>query len=336
MSTDETPSADPVGKLATSVAKALDADVLFYNGPIGDGLDHHVKTVCRNRRRRKNVLLILVTWGGDGDAAYRISKCLQSKYERVILYVTGRCKSAGTLIALGAHELVFGEHGELGPLDVQMSKEDSLWEAQSGLTVTASLTALQARANLAFQDFFLEIEEEMPSITVKTAAEIATNLTVGLFAPLYSQIDPLHVGEAARALQVADHYGRLLIRIGGNVRPDLLEHLIGHYPSHTFVIDMEEAASVFHRVRHPTEEEAALAEELGRVAIIPLPHERLKIEFLSEEVAAAPMAEQAVQIDATHETRIEGKNDRHKPRPRPVGDRPPQEPRAEPPESPTS
>jgi ClpP class serine protease len=40
--------------------------------------------------------------------------------------VSGYCKSAGTLIALGANELAFGEHGELGPLDVQIAKRDEV------------------------------------------------------------------------------------------------------------------------------------------------------------------------------------------------------------------
>ncbi len=40
------------------------------------------------------------------------------KYEggRVTLWVIGPCKSAGTLVAIGAHEIAFAPHGELGPL----------------------------------------------------------------------------------------------------------------------------------------------------------------------------------------------------------------------------
>ena len=46
---------------------------------------------------------------------------------------------------MGAHELVVSDHGELGPLAVQMSKKDELWLTQTGLTVTDTLRSLHGR-----------------------------------------------------------------------------------------------------------------------------------------------------------------------------------------------
>jgi hypothetical protein len=285
--------------IANRVAATLDADVLLYNGPIANPLDRNLASTLRKRRRRKNVLLILVTLGGEADSAYRIAKALQSKYEKFILYVTGYCKSAGTLIALGANELVIGDDGELGPLDVQMSKQDTLWETQSGLTVNASLTALQSKAYLAFEEFFMQTESNSGgAITVKTAAEIATNLTVGLFAPLYAQIDPLHVGEAARAMQIAEHYGRLLLQEGKNLDRRALDKLVTEYPAHGFVIGRDEASRVFKSVREPTEDEVLLAETVGIMAQVP--HEMIsrtpRVEFLSTEREQPKVEEQIVQV----------------------------------------
>ena len=117
-----------VEQVVSSVAEQLDADVIHYNGPVQRHADTQLIQECITRRRRKNILLLLVTTGGDADPAYRIARCLQTKYERFFLYVSGYCKSAGTLVATGAHELVISDHGELGPLDVQMSKKDELWE----------------------------------------------------------------------------------------------------------------------------------------------------------------------------------------------------------------
>lgn len=64
------------------------------------------------------------------------------QYERFTLFVSGLCKSAGTLVAVGAHELIMSDYGELGPLDVQMPKQDAVWEMQSGLTVMSTLNTL--------------------------------------------------------------------------------------------------------------------------------------------------------------------------------------------------
>ena len=200
MSAGEPPAKDPeetIREAANVVAEDLGADVLIYNGGLDVPADRTVRELCRSRRCRSNVFLVLVTCGGDADVAYRIAMTLQLRYERISLYVASYCKSAGTLVALGAHEIVFGDDGELGPLDVQMHKEDSLWEMQSGLTVNTAMTALRDTAYLAWESFFLSIEARSAGgITLCTAAEIAADLTTGLFAPLYSQIDPLHVGEA--------------------------------------------------------------------------------------------------------------------------------------------
>lgn len=127
---------------------------------------------------------MLVTTGGDPDAAYRIARCLQTNYERFLLYVSDYCKSAGTIIALGAHELVMSDHGELGPLDVQMFKKDEIWERQSELTVMDALSALQDNALKAFEQFFLHTKGKIGgSITLRTASQIATEMTTGLLTP---------------------------------------------------------------------------------------------------------------------------------------------------------
>ena len=253
-----------VQQVADHVAEKLDADVIYYNRPIFRPADQLLIEECIVRTRRKNVLLLLVTTGGDADPAYRIARCLQTKYERFYLYVSGYCKSAGTLVASGAHELVMSDHGELGPLDVQMSKKDELWEMQSGLTVMDTLTALQDNAFAAFERFFLSTKARVGgSITLKTAAQIATEMTTGLFAPLYGQVDPLHIGEAGRAMSIAGHYGRRLLIEGQNIEPAALNRIMSTYPSHGFVIDRQEASELFQNVREPTQEERLLAEKLG-------------------------------------------------------------------------
>ena len=232
---------------------------------------------------------MLVTFGGDADAAYRIARCLQDQYEKFVLYVSGICKSAGTLVAVGAHELIISDHGELGPLDVQMSKKDELWEYQSGLTVMDALTALKDNAFNAFEEFFLDIKRKSgDTITLRTATEIATDMTKGIFAPLYAQIDPIHIGEAARAMSIAGHYGKRLLEQSGNIDPNSLNFIMSAYPSHGFVIDRREADNLFGIVREPSPNEIALAQRLGVRARWPGRDWQLgevtPFEFLSSEL----------------------------------------------------
>ena len=131
---------------ADEVAEQLDADVIYFEGSISQILAHRIISECNARRRRTNVLFIMVTLGGDPNAAYRIARCLQMNYTKFLFYAPFHCKSAGTLVATGAHELVISNQGELGPLDVQLSKKDELVERQSGLTVTDTLNSLQDKA----------------------------------------------------------------------------------------------------------------------------------------------------------------------------------------------
>ena len=143
---EESTSNVKIRRAANTVAEAADSDVLLLNGPMARPLDVRVIDLCALRRRRPHVLLVLVTEGGDADPAYRIARCLQDHYDRFSVFVSGYCKNAGTLGALGAHELVIADCGELGPLDVQMSKEDELGATRSGLTVLSALSTLQMKA----------------------------------------------------------------------------------------------------------------------------------------------------------------------------------------------
>lgn len=264
-----------------AVEEAHGADVLLYNAPVGRGLDSCVSDLCA-KKRHENVFLIIVSEGGDADAAYRIAKCLQRNYTKVRCFVSGFCKSAGTLIALGAHEIIMGDDGELGPLDVQMHRTDD-WGASSGLTVTSSLQAMQAQAQRMFNGIVLDLERNMQHIfSAKTAGEIAAKITVGALQPIFSQIEAMHIGEAGRALNVAKYYGRRLAATSGNLREDALEQLLVGYPSHGYVIDREEARKLFVSIRQPNQEECALVAALGNLALLPNTAfgESEKIEFL--------------------------------------------------------
>lgn len=257
-------------RVADSVADTRNADVALYNGDLYRGVDTDIISQCTQRNKRNNVLVILVTEGGNADVAYRIARCFQGQYKHFTLFVSGLCKSAGTLVAVGAHKLIMSDHGELGPLDVQMPKQDAVWEMQSGLTVMSTLNTLQYKATSTFGQIFSSLVQGPSSITLKTAAEIATRMTIGLYSPLYSQVDPLYIGEAGRAMSIASHYGGQLLKEGKNITPENLGKIISEYPSHSYVIDREEATTkLFRSVEEPSEEEINLARCLGTQALVP-------------------------------------------------------------------
>ena len=278
-----------IQQAADAVAVAADTDVLLLNGPMTRPLDFQIIDLCASRARRANVLLMLVTEGGDADPAYRIARCLQEHYARFSLFVSSYCKSAGTLVALGAHEIVITDHGELGPLDVQMSKEDELGATRSGLTVLSALSALQVKAYDAFEYFLLETKRRGGGfITTRTAIRVATDLAGSLFAPIYEHVDAMHIGEADRSLRIAHRYGELLAESSRNCRSGALETLTSSYPSHGFIIDRRQAETLFNDVRSPSPNEMELAARLGSAARDPvLPPRSPLLGFLNSERTAA-------------------------------------------------
>lgn len=144
-----------------------------------------VEEPVTKHRSRKNVILILATYGGDPHAAYRVARFLQDHYERFSLYVFGFCKSAGTLLALGANNIVMGDRAEFGPLDVQIHKPDEFMHRVSGLDITKALASISTSAWDAFEEFFINMRARSGGvITTKTASESAAQVINGLFSPI--------------------------------------------------------------------------------------------------------------------------------------------------------
>ena len=228
--------------------------MFLYSGALEDAYAKEFVDTVIDAKERNNVCLFLCTFGGDPDAAYKVAKCMQRYYDNFTLYICGYCKSAGTLVALGAKEIVMSPHGELGPLDVQLVKRDEIAFHSSGLDLLQVMDYLLRRSSDIFDKHFMSlINKSRGAITVKTSADIASKLTNGLISPIVSQIDPSRLGEVKRAIRIALDYGE---RLNGN--RERVASLINDYPSHSFVIDYDEAKAIFGNVRELDEDEANL------------------------------------------------------------------------------
>ena len=141
--------------------------------------------------------LLLATPGGDGETAVRLVRSAQARCRALTVIVPDVAKSAGTLLALGAHRILMGPTSDLGPVDPQFQLPDGslvsakaiiaavqeaskeVQEAPDTYPIHASLlsdvTALmlqQARAALARSDDLLE--EALRSNPDRTEDEVAT------------------------------------------------------------------------------------------------------------------------------------------------------------------
>ncbi len=279
--------------LADAVASQADADVFLYNFGIDPEAELRFRKALRGRKnKRPNLLLFLTTEGGDPDTAYRMARMLQSSYAQITAVVCGWCKSAGTLMCIGANDLVMCEEAELGPLDIQIAKADE-WEAGSGLAIEAAFEKLQEESVKLFLRHLQNIRSESGSrITFRTASEIASQMVIGVTRDVFAKFDPLSIGEDHRSNLVAQHYGQRLNLRGRNLYPDSeqdmggLRMLLRGYPSHSFVIDFDEARNLFRRVKRPKGQLAELTGLLGMEMVLPRHARRNQIprmEFLNNE-----------------------------------------------------
>ena len=239
--------------LAEAIAKyPAERDLLLFSGPIEDSSsDRMIDLVCSEPRSNKAVSLFLTTGGGDPHAAYRMVRCLQGTYADIRLLIAGRCKSAGTLVVVGANSLAFGRWGELGPLDTQLSKPDELFFFHSGLDVLQALAMVTESGWDSFTSYVVELVGA--GLSTRIAAQIAGDLAGGFMEPIAAQVDPMRLAEATRAIKVATAYGERIVR--GNLRAGTLQTLVNGYPAHPFVIDKVEAETLFYTVAYFDETE---------------------------------------------------------------------------------
>lgn len=269
-------------EVAREISAAANQDVILFNGTIAR--DHVLDFVNQvfEQKRHANVLLLLVTDGGDPDAAYKMARYLQKRYDRLTVLVSGYCKSAGTLIAIGAHEVALAPFGELGPLDIQTYKTDNLSGMESGLTISEAIDTLVRKSIELHREHYTKIMQSTGRVVSFTsAAKIATEFSTGLFAPIFERIDPYDVGQKARSMRIANDYGQRLARVTNNLKDGSLDKLTRGYPSHSFVIDSEEAQELFNNARALTQAECDLVESLGALARREIGFTRPLILFLS-------------------------------------------------------
>jgi hypothetical protein len=68
--------------------------------------------------------LMLHTFGGDGETAVRLVRAAQSRCKELTVLIPDMAKSAGTLLAMGAHHILMGPTSDLGPVDPQFEMPD--------------------------------------------------------------------------------------------------------------------------------------------------------------------------------------------------------------------
>ncbi len=188
--------------------------------------------------------VLLQTPGGSADAAYTITKLLRKHASKVNILVPLYAKSAGTLICLCANEIVMSEISELGPLDTQIMQS-----RQGDVNYKSALDGLKALEQIQFHalenlDMATKLIYSKSGLKMIEAIDLGVQFSGVTSGCLYSQLDPMAIGEYKRALDISQRYGYLILNSQMGWEPDkareVVYHLIYNYPSHDSVIELEE------------------------------------------------------------------------------------------------
>jgi hypothetical protein len=236
-------------------------DFFLFSGDLPPGIERPFARYIDRQKKHSTSGLILTTPGGSADTSYSIARRLNRLYDTFGVIVTGYCKSAGTLLALGANELIIAPDAEFGPLDVQLFSPDEFMKRSSGLSISQAMRWLNEQSFNTFEQIFLSLRGRSgANITTKTAGDFASTIVGTLYSSITDKVDPVTIGEMQRAVDIALEYGK---RLGAS--EDVVNHLVNDYPSHGFVIDSEEALTLFPNARPIKDGEYRLLREVGAI-----------------------------------------------------------------------
>lgn len=167
----------------------------------------------------KPLHLVLYSKGGSAASAYLIGKlCREYAEDKFIVTVPRYAKSAATMICCAANEIHMGSLSELGPIDPQINKLPALG-LKNSIEHIAELVKIYPESSHMFASY------------------------------LHMSLDLINLGYYERVAESAMQYAEQLLSAHRDDLPkkpnEIAYQLVYKYKDHGFVIDWQEAKSIF-------------------------------------------------------------------------------------------
>ena len=189
----------------------------------------------RSLGRVENLDLFLYTRGGDTNSVWPLVTMCREFAEKFRLLVPFRAHSGGTLIGLGADEIIMGRLGELSPIDPETANPfNPLFENDPNKRKPISVEDVASYMELA-KDERIGLEKEDHMLEV--------------FKALSAQVHPLALGNVFRALRQIRLLAKKLLELHMDTEKDkqrietIVDTLTVKLYSHHHIIGREEAIS---------------------------------------------------------------------------------------------
>lgn len=208
--------------------------------------------------KQKALDLVLFTNGGDTEAPIRIISLIREFCDTLSVLIPHRALSAGTLIALGADEIVMTPLSVLGPIDP--SRTHPLLPKREGATEPEPISVQDMRHAMQF------IREAAPT---ETGLIYTPEAMAQIFSALFDKIHPLAIGAIEQSYALAKLIGtRCLETHMGTTDAErekigsIVDRLCDQYKSHSYPISRAEAKAIGLKVQFASDTQEALMLEL--------------------------------------------------------------------------
>lgn len=202
-------------------------------------------------KEKVKITLIIDSLGGDAYSAYKMIKLIRSKCEKLTVVIPERAKSAATLMALGADEILMAPESELGPLDLPLGEHPLMEKVKdfSALDGIRPFTLLYDSAkNLAIESLGISLRKKV-GLSREDSVNIALKFSKDCIEPIICKLDPWLYSKCYRLLLIAQEYAKELLQ-NFMFHSDSVEiaeiksiktsgELVFGFPEHGYVIDRD-------------------------------------------------------------------------------------------------
>ncbi len=172
--------------------------------------------------------LVLYTIGGSTSAAWNLVNLLHMFCDEFEVIVPGKCMSAGTLISLGADQIVMTKQATLGPIDPSL---------QHPLGPQIPGASPEARASVSVEAVFGYLDEF-------ESRGFDDDLIYKAFLELADKVHPLVLGEIFRTRQQIRDLAKRLLKMhkyDEDTISGIINFLCSESGSHDYTINRREA-----------------------------------------------------------------------------------------------
>ena len=189
------------------------------------------------------ISLILYTCGGDTLAAYNIINLIREFCDELEIIVPNKCRSAGTLMTLGANNILMTKQATLGPIDPSIIRPMSPIIPGTNPPQKLSLSVESVKG------YFSLLKEEFGATSDSSLSAAYTKLA--------EHIHPLVLGDVYRTQKQIQMLAQKMLEISYSNKKQIkkiVSFLCSDSGSHDYTINRTEAKSLGLNVESPTTE----------------------------------------------------------------------------------